>query len=527
MKNNRATTETVQQGLDTIGLESALAKSTATLVSVRVRDLKGRIKSEDKRYESAEWNEFLRSIRTLGVQQPVIVRKSPQDGEYELVEGRHRVLALEQLKVHEVPAIVRDDLNVGATDVLAFTLNAQRKAATPLEEAKHFKAAIDAGLKRHEIANAAGCSESTVAARLRLLDLPEAVAELVGTHVRQDEADALASLKGAPEAWGRVAAKAVVAAVTNKRYERKDYLAAEAIEAKGLALRAATFHADVGVENVKALEKAARIHKAVDVGGQLLIPKEEQEAFLGKVERLRAKRNEAEAAERAAKADVSLEEKAHRLQPALMRRMLFDAGEKAMAGLIAMPAEAEYRAWRASLHQPYFKKDAHEWLVRLGLTEPILDAIAGKGVDDGVLRALFDSPARWRATAAIQYHNECLLGSSDRDAALTDWTGRGSDAWYEESVAAARRKATGEDKAAAKADKEARRAWQREHPHYCPRDPVEHRFKTREELEAHDCPGAEDARSVTAEQDAGRLKDAAARRKAAKRANAPFAMHDA
>ncbi len=70
------------------------------------------------------------SIRTVGVQQPAVVRLTGDDGKYELVAGQRRWMAAEIAGLDTLPCVVRDldDVEVLKIQMIE-NLRAARKAA--------------------------------------------------------------------------------------------------------------------------------------------------------------------------------------------------------------------------------------------------------------------------------------------------------------------------------------------------------------------------------------------------------------
>lgn len=113
--------------------------------------------------------ELAASLRQHGVLEPVIVR--PKEGKYELVVGERRWRAAQEAKLSNIPAIVREMDDRQALE-LALVENVQREDLNAMEEAEAFqRLANEFGLTQDEIAVKVGKQRSTVANRLRLLEL--------------------------------------------------------------------------------------------------------------------------------------------------------------------------------------------------------------------------------------------------------------------------------------------------------------------------------------------------------------------
>lgn len=120
-------------------------------------------------------NELCDSIREHGVIQPIVVRK--MGDKYEIIAGERRFKANLLAGKNNIPAIVTE-LNDKDSAEIALIENVQRKDLTPIEEAISYKKILDMGyLTQDDLANKLGKTQSTVANKLRLLNLSEDVQE--------------------------------------------------------------------------------------------------------------------------------------------------------------------------------------------------------------------------------------------------------------------------------------------------------------------------------------------------------------
>ncbi len=128
-------------------------------------------------FEPEALEELAQSIRAQGLIQPIIVR--PHAGGYEIIAGERRWRAARQAELLQVPCLVRD-VDDRTTVAMALIENIQREDLNPLEEATALKRLIDEfDLTHQETADAVGRSRAAVSNLLRLLDLPEAIRDLV------------------------------------------------------------------------------------------------------------------------------------------------------------------------------------------------------------------------------------------------------------------------------------------------------------------------------------------------------------
>jgi ParB family chromosome partitioning protein len=115
-----------------------------------------------------------RSIREVGVLQPIVVRKVEDQG-YELVAGERRLRAARMAGLATLPAIIRttDD-----TEALREALieNIHRQDLAPLEQASAFQELQDElGVTQEDLARRLGHSRPHIANTIRLLNLPAEV----------------------------------------------------------------------------------------------------------------------------------------------------------------------------------------------------------------------------------------------------------------------------------------------------------------------------------------------------------------
>ena len=119
------------------------------------------------------------SIRSRGIFQPLVVRRSPKGSGYELIAGERRWRAARKLNLAKVPAIVRVATDQQVLE-LALIENLQRAELDPVEEADGYATLIETfGLKQEEVAERVGKNRATVANALRLRSLPSEVRDLL------------------------------------------------------------------------------------------------------------------------------------------------------------------------------------------------------------------------------------------------------------------------------------------------------------------------------------------------------------
>jgi len=155
------------------GAKTPSAKSTATpstdFEDVVVSQVSPSPYQARREIEPGQLAELAESIKSEGLLQPIVVRKTAAG--YELIAGERRWRAYQSLKIKTIPARV-----VNATDASAAALglieNLQREGLNAIEEAYGFASLIrDFDLTQEQAADRVGKSRTVVANTLRLLSL--------------------------------------------------------------------------------------------------------------------------------------------------------------------------------------------------------------------------------------------------------------------------------------------------------------------------------------------------------------------
>jgi ParB family chromosome partitioning protein len=169
-------------------------------------------------FEPERLAELAQSIRTNGIIQPLIVRRSGEG--YELVAGERRWRASRLAGLERVPAVVQD---LADERLLEITLveNIQREDLNPIEVGQAFdRMARELNLSHEEIGRRTGKDRSTVSNMLRLLRLPDDVQVLLAERrLSMGHARALLGLPTA-ELQRSLAEKAVSQGYSVRQVER-------------------------------------------------------------------------------------------------------------------------------------------------------------------------------------------------------------------------------------------------------------------------------------------------------------------
>lgn len=169
-----------------MGKKFALGKGLSALIPEDVAELeqedeKGKIliplneirndnNQPRKAFDNDKIAELTESIKTHGIIQPLILRKS-DDGLYVIVAGERRWRAAKMAGLKDVPAIV---MELSEKDVLEISLieNIQRQDLNPIEEASAYKKLLsDFNLTQEDLSKRIGKSRTAITNTMRLMNL--------------------------------------------------------------------------------------------------------------------------------------------------------------------------------------------------------------------------------------------------------------------------------------------------------------------------------------------------------------------
>ena len=130
-----------------------------------------------KSFDEKSLQELAASIKEHGILEPLVVRQA--NGAYQLVAGERRLRAAKLAGFEKVPVVVKD-LSDDQVKELMLIENLQREDLNPLEEAQAIKELLEnSGLTQKELGKRLGKSQAWIANRLRLLQAPVELKDLV------------------------------------------------------------------------------------------------------------------------------------------------------------------------------------------------------------------------------------------------------------------------------------------------------------------------------------------------------------
>jgi len=124
-------------------------------------------------FDDERLDELCQTIKTHGIIQPIVVRVRNQ--KFEIIAGERRFRAVQKLGMPTIPAIVRE-FNESQAASIALIENLQREGLTAIEEAVAYQKLMELhDLTQESLAQRIGKGQSTIANKIRLLQLSEPV----------------------------------------------------------------------------------------------------------------------------------------------------------------------------------------------------------------------------------------------------------------------------------------------------------------------------------------------------------------
>ena len=155
------------------GLDALIPQDQPTdgFAELPIKDVKPNPQQPRSDFDADSMKTLAESIRSVGVLQPIVVRKA--DDGYVLVAGERRLRASKKAGLKTIPAVIRGDGTDGDDLTEALIENLQRENLTVLEEAAAYRQLLeDFGMTHDEVGAHVGRSRSAVTNTFRLLGLP-------------------------------------------------------------------------------------------------------------------------------------------------------------------------------------------------------------------------------------------------------------------------------------------------------------------------------------------------------------------
>lgn len=146
-------------------------RSTADIMLIPVDMIEPNPFQPRMSFDNEAMEELADSIRTLGLIQPITVRRQPY-GKYQIISGERRFRACSLADMTEIPAYIIDTNDQGMLE-MAIVENIQREDLDPIEVAMSYERLInECRLTQEQMALRVGKKRASVTNYLRLLKLP-------------------------------------------------------------------------------------------------------------------------------------------------------------------------------------------------------------------------------------------------------------------------------------------------------------------------------------------------------------------
>lgn len=162
------------RGLDALLGSAPTVEAPEASTEIPVDQIEVNPRQPRKDFAPGALDELAHSLRTSGMLQPVVVRRTV-DGRWQLIAGERRWRAARQAGLERIPAVVREATDAESLE-LALVENLLREDLNPLEEAEAFQQILtEFGWTQEQLAQRVGKDRSTIANSLRLLRLPRSI----------------------------------------------------------------------------------------------------------------------------------------------------------------------------------------------------------------------------------------------------------------------------------------------------------------------------------------------------------------
>ncbi len=169
--------------------------SVGSVIEINIEHIEPNPYQPRKEFKEVELLELVQSIKTLGLIQPITVRKLKANL-YQIISGERRWRASKLAGLRTIPAYIRKANDQGMLE-MALVENIQRSDLNALEVSLSYQRLIDeCNLQHDDLAKRVGKNRSTVTNYIRLLKLPPDLQEgLKNDKISMGHARALLSLE--------------------------------------------------------------------------------------------------------------------------------------------------------------------------------------------------------------------------------------------------------------------------------------------------------------------------------------------
>ena len=151
--------------------------NSEAVIKVKLSKIEPDPKQPRKNFKEDELEELSRSIKNLGLIEPITVQK--KNDSYEIITGERRWRAAKLAGLNEIPVIIRE-YNEKEKIAVQLVENLQREELNPIEEAQAYRRLVsEEGYKQDEVAELIGKNRTTITNSMRLLNLDPRVQDMI------------------------------------------------------------------------------------------------------------------------------------------------------------------------------------------------------------------------------------------------------------------------------------------------------------------------------------------------------------
>jgi ParB family chromosome partitioning protein len=144
---------------------------------IALTEIRPNPKQPRKHFNEADIKELAKTLHSVGLIEPVVVRKV--ENHYQLISGERRFRAATVAGFKKLPAVIKQVNDLQALE-MGIIENIQREELGPIEEARAYEFWMnETGRKASDLADKVGKDRTTITNLIRLLKLPPEVLDLI------------------------------------------------------------------------------------------------------------------------------------------------------------------------------------------------------------------------------------------------------------------------------------------------------------------------------------------------------------
>lgn len=159
--------------------DKTIVRDNPNYQEIALNEIKPNPNQPRKQFDPQDLNELAATLHSVGLIEPVVVRRLTDGSGYQLISGERRWRAARLAGFKKLPAVIKQVNDIQALE-MGIIENIQREELSPIEEARAYDYWMQqTGQKASDIANRVGKDRTTITNLLRLLKLPDEALELV------------------------------------------------------------------------------------------------------------------------------------------------------------------------------------------------------------------------------------------------------------------------------------------------------------------------------------------------------------